>query len=189
MRWCVCNRYGWNSTLCWDLGTDCREGRRHGARRGNKVTHFLGGCLLVFSVSTRWGHQLRVRGRMSGEEMSHGGLEWKDWVDQGNGERSPEIAKGPWKTHSQTSRQDDAVMPHVFFQLASETLVQAYGRNMSMLKLGGDVQICRLQGTVCLCHDCDVREDNEDSEEWGNQPRGQGTQGQGRIRNFLRSGS
>lgn len=76
-------------------------------------------------------------------------------------------------THSQTSRQDHAVLPHVFLQLASETLVQAYGRNMSMLKLG-DVQICRLQGTVCLCHDCDVGEDNEDSEEWGNQPRGQG---------------
>lgn len=61
-----------------------------------------------------------------------------------------------------------------------------------MLKQGGDVQIYRLEGrvrAVCLCHDCDVREDNEDTEEWGNQPRGQCVQGLERLRNFLRSGS
>lgn len=74
-------------------------------------------------------------------------------------------------------------MPLVFLQLASETLVQAYGRNVSMLKQGGDVQICILQetvGAVCLCHVCDVREDKGDTEEWGNQPRGQCAQGLGR---------
>ena len=60
----------------------------------------------------------------------------------------PEIAKGPWEAHSQTSRHDHAVLPHVFLQLASETLVQAYGRNMSTLKWGGGIQICRLEGMV-----------------------------------------
>jgi hypothetical protein len=82
----------------------------------------------------------------------------------------PEIAKGPWEAHSQTSRHDHAVLPHVFLQLAPKTLVQTYGRNVSMLKPGGDIQICRLEGTVgavCLCDGFDVREDNEDMEEWG----------------------
>lgn len=99
----------------------------------------------------------------------------------------PEIAKGPWEAHSQTSRHDHAVLPHDFLLLASETLVQDYGRNVSTLKPGGGVQICRLEGMVGSM--TVMSEKIMNTEEWGNQPRGQCVQGPGRVRNFLKSGS